>query len=64
MRARGERDVALQEVFGDFTTLNDGSGFAFQWTGYPAGGACTPSCNAGYPGADDYVLPAAEPSRD
>jgi hypothetical protein len=58
VRARGERDAAFQEVFGDFTTLNSGSGFAFQWTGYPAGGACTPSCNVGYPGADDYVLPA------
>jgi hypothetical protein len=58
VRARGERDAAFQEVFGDFTTLDSGSGFAFQWTGYPAGGACTPSCNVGYPGADDYVLPA------
>ena len=58
VRARGERDAAFQEVFGDFTALDTGSGFAFQWTGYPAGGACTPSCNVGYPGADDYVLPA------
>ena len=58
VRARGERDTALQEVYGDFTYLDDGSGWAFQWTGYPAGGACTPSCNAGYLGADDYVLPA------
>jgi hypothetical protein len=57
VRARGERDTGLQDVYGDFTTLDGGSGWAFQWTGYPAGGACTPSCNVGYPGADDYVLP-------
>jgi hypothetical protein len=58
VRARGERDNALQEVFGDFTYLDDGTGRAFQWIGYPTGNACTPSCNAGYLGADDYVLPA------
>ncbi|HMI99657.1 MAG TPA: hypothetical protein VK488_07490 [Gaiellaceae bacterium] len=58
VRARGERDTSLQEVYGDFTYLDDGTGAAFQWAGYPAGGACTPSCNAGYLGADDYVLPA------
>jgi hypothetical protein len=57
VRARGERDVQLQEVFGDFTYLNDGSGSSFQWTGPPAGGPCTPSCVVGYPGANDYVLP-------
>jgi len=57
VRARGERDTTLQEVYGDFTRLDDGTGAAFQWTGYPAGGSCTPSCNVGYPGADDYVLP-------
>jgi hypothetical protein len=58
VRAKGERDTTLQDVYGDFTYLDDGTGAAFQWTGYPAGGACTPSCNAGYPGADDYLLPA------
>ena len=58
VRARGERDVAQQEVYGDFTYLDGGSGWAFQWAGYPTGGACTPSCNLGYLGADDYVLPA------
>jgi hypothetical protein len=57
VRARGERDVQLQEVFGDFTYLNDASGSSFQWTGPPVGGACTPSCTVGYPGANDYVLP-------
>ena len=58
VRAKGERDTGLQDVYGDFTYLDDGTGTAFQWVGYPVGGACTPSCNAGYPGADDYVLPA------
>ena len=58
VRAKGERDVGLQDVYGDFTYLDDGTGAAFQWTGYPTGGACTPSCNAGYLGTDDYVLPA------
>jgi hypothetical protein len=58
VRARGERDNALQEVFGDFTYIADGTGPAFQWTGYPTGAACTPTCNAGYLGANDYVLPA------
>ena len=45
-------------MYGDFTYLDDGTGSAFQWVGYPTGGACTPSCNPGYLGADDYVLPA------
>jgi hypothetical protein len=58
VRARGERDVTFQEVYGDFTYLDGGSGWAFQFAGYPAGGACAPSCNAGYPGTDDYELPA------
>ena len=58
VRARGERDASFQDVYGDFTYLDDGTGTGFQWTGYPAGGACTPSCTAGYLGADDYVLPA------
>ena len=58
VRARGERDTGNQDVYGDFTYLDDGTGSAFQWVGYPTGGACTPSCNPGYLGADDYVLPA------
>ena len=58
VRARGERDNTSQEVYGDFTYLDDGTGATFQWTGAPTGGACTPSCNTGYLGADDYVLPA------
>jgi hypothetical protein len=58
VRARGERDVGNQDVYGDFTYLGDSSSWAFQWTGYPTGGACTPSCNPGYAGSEDYVLPA------
>ena len=58
MRAKGERDVAQQDVYGDFTYLDDGTGAAFQWVGYPTGGACTPSCNTGYLGSGDYLLPA------
>jgi hypothetical protein len=57
VRAKGERDVGLQDVYGDFTYLDDGTGTAFQWTGYPAGDPCTPSCNPGYLGADDYLVP-------
>ncbi|MBA2568270.1 MAG: carboxypeptidase regulatory-like domain-containing protein [Actinobacteria bacterium] len=57
VRARGERDSALGEVYGDFTYLDDGTGAAFEFTSYPAGSACTPSCNVGYPGDDDYTLP-------
>ena len=58
VRARGERDTGNQDVYGDFTYLDDGTGSAFQWVGYPTGGACTPTCNPGYLGADDYLLPA------
>ena len=58
VRARGERDTGNQDVYGDFTYLDDGTGSAFQWVGYPTGGACTPTCNTGYLGADDYLLPA------
>jgi hypothetical protein len=57
VRARSDRDSRSADIFGDFTQLDSGSGFAFQWVGPPAGGSCTPSCNAGYPGADDYLLP-------
>jgi len=56
VRARGERDTGNQDVYGDFTYLDDGTGSAFQWVGYPIGGACTPSCNPGYLGADDENL--------
>ncbi|HMI99070.1 MAG TPA: hypothetical protein VK488_04465 [Gaiellaceae bacterium] len=60
VRARSNRDSSNNEVYGDYTELDngDGIGWAFQFTGYPAGGSCTPSCNSGYLGSGDYVLPA------
>ena len=57
VRARGERDTQLQEVYGDFTYLDDGTGWAFEWTGPPPTDPCDPSCNTGYLGANDYLLP-------
>ena len=61
VRARSDRDPSSNEIYGDYTYLDnqDGTGWAFQWVGYPAGGSCTPSCNAGYLGSGDYVVPAA-----
>ena len=61
VRARSDRDSSNNEVYGDYTELDnqDGTGWGFQWSGYPAGGPCTPSCNTGYLGSGDYVLPAA-----
>ena len=57
IRARSDR-AGNDDVFGDYTYLDpNGLGWAFQWTGYPAGGACSPTCEAGYLGADDYGLP-------
>jgi hypothetical protein len=57
VRARADRDVTLQEVYGDYTYLDDGTGPAFTWLGVPTGGACSPSCVPNNMGADDYVLP-------
>ena len=39
------------------TYLPDENTPAFTWLGPPAGDACSPSCNNGAPGHDDYVLP-------
>lgn len=60
IRARSNRDASNNEVYGDYTEVDngDGTGWAFQWNGYPTGAACTPSCNSGYLGSGDYVLPA------
>jgi hypothetical protein len=57
VRARGQRDSSNQEVYGDFTYLDDGTGASFQWTGDPPTDPCDPSCTAGYLGANDYLLP-------
>jgi len=57
VRARSDR-ASGQDVYGDYTYLDpSGLGWAFDWTGYPAGGACSPSCSAGYAGANDYLTP-------
>lgn len=57
VRARSDRAFG-QEVYGDYSYLDpDGLGWAFQWTGYPDGGACAPSCTQGYLGANDYLAP-------
>jgi hypothetical protein len=45
-------------VYGDYTYLNAEDEPAFVWTGYPAGGTCSPSCTNNYLGSDDYLLPA------
>jgi hypothetical protein len=61
VRARSNRDANQNEVYGAYTDLDngDGTGWGFQWIGYPPGGTCTPSCNPGYLGSGDYVLPGA-----
>ena len=56
VRARSGHVGAIA-VYGDFTYLDDGTGASFTWRGLPAGGSCSPSCNSGYLGADDYRLP-------
>jgi hypothetical protein len=59
VRARSDR-AGSEDVFGDYTDLDpDGLGWAFQWVGYPVGGACSPTCNPGYLGAADYGAPTA-----
>ncbi|HEU4942906.1 MAG TPA: hypothetical protein VFT18_06540 [Gaiellaceae bacterium] len=58
VRARADRDSGLQEVYGDYTYLEDETGTAFTWLGPPTGGACSPSCVAGNLGSGDYLLPA------
>ena len=57
VRARSDRAGAMNEVYGDYTYLDGGFGWAFTWTGYPTGGACSPSCLPNYLGSGDYVLP-------
>ncbi len=56
VRPRADRSGA-NEVYGDYTYLNDGTGSAFTWLGPAAGGACSPSCFTGNLGSDDYVQP-------
>jgi hypothetical protein len=67
VRARSDRAASNQEVWGDYTYLQNGStdstapvGPAFDWTAYPNPadpGASTPCPPAGYPCAGDYLSP-------
>ena len=65
VRARTDRDDHGGDVYGDYTYVVNGRtglvpGAAFTWLGFPdTGGACSPSCNPGYLGAGDYLLPAS-----
>jgi hypothetical protein len=55
VRARSDR-AGFDDVYGDYTYLDpDNLGWAFQFTGFPTGGACTPSCTANYLGTGDYT---------
>jgi hypothetical protein len=57
VRARTDRDTSSQDVYGDYTYLDDGTGngTSFEWTGYPA--PVSGGCNGGYPCSDDYLTP-------
>jgi len=55
VRARSDR-AGFDDVYGDYTYLDpNGLGWAFQFTGYPTGGACSPSCTPNYLGSGDYT---------
>ena len=55
VRARSDRS-GFDDVYGDYTYLDPaGLGWAFEFTGYPTGGSCTPSCTANYLGSGDYT---------
>jgi hypothetical protein len=57
VRARSDRDTAGEDVYGDYTYLDDGTGrgTAFDWTGFPAGGSA--GCNSGNLCSGDYLTP-------
>ena len=57
VRARTDRDTNGDDVYGDYTYLDDGTGngTAFDWTGYPA--PVSAGCNGGYPCSGDYLAP-------
>ncbi len=58
VRARTDRDTNSQDVYGDYTYLDDGTGrgTAFEWTGYPT--TVSAGCS-GYLCSGDYLTPAA-----
>jgi hypothetical protein len=57
VRARTDRDTGNQDVYGDYTYLDDGTGngTAFNFTGYPASESA--GCAGGYPCNTDYLTP-------
>ena len=57
VRARSAHVATSLTIWGAFKQLNDGTGAAFTFTGYPSTSPCSPSCETGYLGADDYLLP-------
>jgi len=57
VHARSGRVSLSTAIYGDYTYLDDGTGASFTFTSYPSGGACSPDCNVGYLGTDDYLLP-------
>jgi hypothetical protein len=57
VRARSAHVGTSLTIWGAFKFLNDGTGAAFTWTGYPSTSSCSPSCASGYLGSDDYLLP-------
>jgi hypothetical protein len=54
VRARSDR-AGFDDVYGDYTYLDNGQGWAFDFTGYPSGGTCSPSCTPNYLGSGDYT---------
>ena len=55
VRARSDRDNANAEVYGDYTYVDDGTGKAFTFLGYPDHDRECQGCS--YLGASDYLLP-------
>src|SRR4029078_12114472 len=52
-----DRAAGNASWFGAYTYRNGGSVASFTFSGYPSGGTCSPSCNTGYLGDDDSLLP-------
>jgi hypothetical protein len=58
VRARSGRVSLSTAIWGDYTFLGNGASQpSFTYSGAPAGNVCSPDCNPGYLGADDYLGP-------
>jgi hypothetical protein len=58
VRARSGRVNLSTAVWGDYTFLGNGATQpSFTFSAFPAGDVCSPDCNPGYLGADDYLGP-------